>query len=263
MIKIVTVGTEVVPVDALALDEDMDVKNISVASAAFYNKNKTAFHDGTLEKLANLNAGAFTFRCRVLRWRSGYSDFGDLGWERPQQTRHQFVEATQSHNYVAGYNSPLAITIHDPLTTDLWSDISETLAAGLKPPIWIDLFHESVRRLSTEDLRTSLVDGIVSLESFVRSRIRSELEATLQGSKAILKRIGSWQISDILKDARDIKVVRDLNLTELELGTIRRCFEARNKIVHGRDLEVLLSDVQDLLMIERRLYYSELHQSGS
>lgn len=236
-VNLIFVTVELQENDGIVFDEAM-FKSEEKANALFWERNSHEKFQKAGRSVSSIASRAFDLWCRILRWKTSCHLFGSptvgydahLGW--------RYIASADPLKYVASFNDTIVITRLPAVSVEAWSAMREALDARLQPPIWIDLWHEAMRRHSAGDLRGAILDGAVSLESFLRHKLLHALDPLPVEDAAIRKRIEKWNMTDVLNNLGKVSTLRALEIDSDIEERMRKIFDTRNSLMHGRQIDL-------------------------
>jgi hypothetical protein len=236
-VNIIFVTVELQKNDGIIVDEAV-VKSEESANALFWERNSQEDFQKAGRTISNIASRAFDFWCRILRWKTSCHLFGSpvVGYDAHPSWR--YIASADPLKYVASLNDIIVLTKLPAVSVEAWSTVQEALGTGLQPPIWIDFWHEAMRRRSAGDLRGAILDGAVSLESFLRHRLLQALDPLPEEDAAIRKRIENWNMTDILSNLGKVSTLRALEIGADTTTRMRKTFDTRNSMMHGRQVDL-------------------------
>lgn len=251
-INLIFVTVELHENDGIVVDEAM-VKSEENANALFWEKNSQEDFRKAGRTISNIACRAFDVWCRILRWKTSCHLFGSPTEGYEAHPGWRYIASTDPLKYVASFNDTIVITQLPAVSVEAWSAVQEALDASPQPPIWIDFWHEAMRRHSAGDLRGAILDGAVSLESFLRHRLVQALEPLPEEDVAIRNRIEIWGMKDILDNLGKVSTLRTLGIDAGTKSRMRVAVETRNSLMHGRHVDLDDEMVRQTLMMVKSL----------
>lgn len=251
-INLIFVTVELLENDGIVVDEAM-VKSEENANALFWGKNSQEDFRKAGRKISNIACRAFDFWCRILRWKTSCHLFGSPTEGYEAHPGWRYIASSDPLKHVASFNDTIVITQLPAVSVEAWSAVQEALDASRQPPIWIDFWHEAMRRHSAGDLRGAILDGAVSLESFLRHKLLQALDPLPEEDTAIRKRIENWNMTDVLSNLGKVSTLRALEIDADATKRMRKTFDTRNSLMHGRRVDLDEAMVGQTLKMVRSL----------
>jgi hypothetical protein len=235
--NLVFVAVELHEVDGIVVDEAM-VLSEERSNALFWEKNQHHDFQGAGRAISSIASRAFDLWCRTLRWKTSCPLFGLPTESYDAHPGWRYVASADPVKHVASFNDTIKLTILPAVSIETWGAIQEALDAKLQPPIWIDFCHEAMRRRVAGDLRGAILDGAVSLEGFLRHKLLQALDPLPEEDVAIRKRIENWNMTDVLNNLNKVSTLRALDIAADTTVLMRKTFDTRNSLMHGRYVDL-------------------------
>ena len=236
-VNLIFVTVELQENDGIVVDGAM-VKSEDNANALFWARNLHEDFQKAGRTISNIASRAFDHWAHILRWKTSCYLFGSptVGYDAHPGWR--YVASADPLKYISSFNDTIVISQLPAVSVDAWGAVQEALDARLQPPIWIDFWHEAMRRRSAGDLRGAMLDGAVSLESFLRHKLLQALDPLPEEETAIRKRIESWNMTDIFSNLGKVSTLRALEIDADTTTRMRKTFDTRNSLMHGRHVDL-------------------------
>jgi hypothetical protein len=251
-VNLIFVTVELHENDAVVVDEEI-VKSEEKANVLFWERNSQKDFQKAGRMISNIASRAFDLWCRILRWKTSCHLFGSPTVRYDAHSGSRYIASADPLKHVATFNDTIVITQLPAVSVEAWGSVQEALDAGRQPPIWIDFWHEAMRRRSAGDLRGAILDGAVSLESFLRYKLLQALDPLPEEDTAIRKRIESWNMTDVLSNLGKVTTLRALEIDADTTVRMRKAFDTRNSLMHGRHFDLDDEMVEQTLRMVKSL----------
>ncbi len=177
-----------------------------------------------------LVAQAFDLWIRTLRWKTMNGRICRPAISGPSMQRTYVIDQASGHRFWAS-GRVLKVVGTRSITEKQWNDTEQSLALGVNPPIWFDLFFDAGEHLELKDLNRTVVDLAMCCEVYMKHQILVGLPKGLSSSvrkhieRARVRERGYRMFEETLPAAL-IERFRPLR------DSLDALFEARNVVVH-------------------------------
>lgn len=241
--------------DGLEITKEM-IDPESRGSNIFSEKNGQDKIDKIHKMLSSIAYRAFDYWARVIRWKTKNSFFGAPIENNKHYGFNDFFASLDPLKRLGARTIVMSIYIHDSLSIEEWTGIQECLQRNEQPPLWIDAYNDARRREEVGDMRGAFLEAAISMESFLKKKLLDSLESLPPSEVAVRKNIERWHISDVLKNHRKIGPVNDLSMSEDVLDLLKKTFDKRNAIMHGKSVDLdeetlrtVLATIRDIIKV--------------
>lgn len=134
-----------------------------------------------------------------------------------------------------------------------WLEIERSLQDGNRQPIWNHYFTDALHRSRAYDSVGVILSCAISIEAFLQGKIEKTLAKIPEGNQAIIAVTRRIQISKILENLNGFSELAALQIDESELSEVRKIFDLRNEVMHGKRHVVSLNEANSALRTARQL----------
>ena len=246
--SVIFVTVELLPSDGINVDEEM-IRSDKNLKKRFWECNPDARYLEAGEIVSRIASHAFDYWCCVARWKTCFSYVGLPNERHDQHPGLRYVASIDPLEHVAVFNGPMVLNSLPAVGAVSWNGIRVALTQAEQPPIWIDLFHDAVRRKEIGDIRGAFIGAAVSAESYLRHKLIQAVSFLPEDETPNRRRIEFWNMTDVLKKLNKVGTTRALGLNSNQFATLKSSFNIRNSLLHGKTLVIKEDDLSSFLLV--------------
>ena len=254
----VNLCVQVMPEDGFSTDcPSLTDRDFSGASIWFSHENggKVLEH----RRISGICLEAFDYWRRVLRWKAKELELGWKVFFDTKEWHHQYFVEQRSGIFLSGCTGPEGGRRLAKINAEQWREALDALNLEMEPPVWIDALGDAVQRFGSGDYRGTVLDAIISAESFLRNRVEAAIVALPKDEVAIRRRIRMWQASEMLDNFSGISTLSCLAIDAGQIRDLKSAFSLRNQIMHGVAPRITEVSARSALDAAKALCFSYSH----
>lgn len=263
-IGVVNVFLGIIPDDGIVINDDIigaptQKDRISRFVKANGHPTLTIFADenyqpSTGERLGTIGLAALRHWCRIARWVSDSPGIGMISSQTLEENARQYYFERSSHLFLSSIGGHYGSSrVSSYISLESWSKIQDTLIGEQLPPIWIDFIHDAAQRIQSGDYRGGFLDSIIAAESYLGNKLMDTIDSTFRKEEIIISRVRKTNVSEILHNFRNISTLSEHPISNDDISILKRVFQIRNSIMHGRSTFVSSSDAMEAFRTANRL----------